>query len=52
MDCPERDRLIRDVSLFLSNIVNITRQHIQVLYGDDEAALMRVDREREFSGGR
>jgi hypothetical protein len=47
MDCPERDTLMRDVSLALSNIVNITRQHLQVLFGDDEAALMRLDRELE-----
>jgi hypothetical protein len=47
MDCPERDGLVRDVSLALNNIVTITRQHIQVLYGDDEAALMRLDRELE-----
>ena len=38
---------MRDVSLALSNIVNITRQHIEVLCGDDEAALIRLDRELE-----
>jgi hypothetical protein len=47
MDCPERDRLVTDVSLALSNIANITRQHIQALCGDDEAALMRLDGELE-----
>jgi hypothetical protein len=46
-DCPKRDSLVRDVSLALSNIVNITHQHIQVLCGDDEAALIRLDRELE-----
>ncbi len=51
MDCPERDSLVRDVSLALSNIVNITRQHIEVLCGDDEAALIRLDRELENAVG-
>ncbi len=51
MDCAERDRLMGDVSLALSNIVNITRQHIQVMYGDDEATLMRLDRDLENAVG-
>jgi hypothetical protein len=45
MDCPERDKLMSDASLVLSGLVIITRQQIQALFGDDEAAMILLERE-------
>jgi len=41
---------VSDASLVFSSIVNIARQQNQLLFGDDEAAMMRLDREQEFGG--